>query len=98
MFPLHERLRYMKLGLKYWNKNEFGDIFVAKKVVEDKMWELNLTLITNGFNKDINDQVTKHHQDWENLCKQEEIFWRQKSIVQWLKEGSVTLYFSTNLP
>lgn len=32
-------------------------------------------------------QVDKYHQEWDNLCKQEEIFWRQKSQVQWLKEG-----------
>eukprot|EP00253_Pinus_taeda_P015016 PITA_15016 len=49
--------------------------------------ELNQALIKDGFDKVINDQVTKHHQDWENLCKQEEIFWRQKSRVQSLKEG-----------
>eukprot|EP00253_Pinus_taeda_P008493 PITA_08493 len=26
-------------------------------------------------------------QEWENRCLQEEIFWRQKSRVQWIKEG-----------
>lgn len=61
--------------------------FEAKKVVEGKMRELNQALITDGFDRVRNDHVTKHHQDWENLWKQEKIFWRQKSRVQWVKEG-----------
>ena len=84
---LHERLKYIKLKLKDWNKNEFGNIFTAKKEVEDKMQTLNQTLITDGFDRVRDEQVTKLHQGWENLCKQEEIYWRQKSRVQWLKEG-----------
>eukprot|EP00253_Pinus_taeda_P034998 PITA_34998 len=87
MFLLHKRLKHIKLRLKDWNKNEFGNIFEVKKVVEDKKKELNQALIKDGFDKFRNDQVTKHNQDWDNLCKQEEIYWRQKSRVQWLKEG-----------
>eukprot|EP00253_Pinus_taeda_P023689 PITA_23689 len=34
-----------------------------------------------------NDKATKLQQNWDTSCKQEEIFWRQKSRVQWLKEG-----------
>ena len=86
MFLLHKRLKHIKLRLKEWNKNEYGNIFEAKKFVEGKMQELNQALITDGFDRDKSDQVTKYHQDWENLCKQEEIFWRQKSRVQWIKE------------
>lgn len=41
MFLLHKRLKHVKLGLKDWNKNEFGNIFETKKVVEWKLHEIN---------------------------------------------------------
>lgn len=75
------------LRLKDWNKNDFGNIFEVKKAIEGKMQELPQALIMDGFDRVRNDQVTKHDQSWESLCKQEEIFWRQKSRVQWLREG-----------
>lgn len=38
------------------------------------MQNLNQTLITEGFDKEQNELANKYHQDWENLCKQEEVF------------------------
>lgn len=87
MFLLHKRLKHIKLKLKDWNKKEFGNIFANKKIVENKILKLNQTLIKEGFDKDKNDQAEKHHQEWEKLCKQEKKFWKQKSKVQWLKQG-----------
>jgi len=63
MFLLHERLKHIKHRLKDWNKKEFGNISAAKKEVEDKMQTLNQTLITEGFDRVRDDQVTKLHQD-----------------------------------
>lgn len=81
MFLLQKRLKHIKLRRKEWNKKEHGNIFLAKKAIEGKMHELNQALIIDGFDETGNVQVTKCHQEWEDLCKQEEIFWRQKSRV-----------------
>eukprot|EP00253_Pinus_taeda_P021907 PITA_21907 len=80
MFLLQKILKKIKLRLKEWNKNEYGNVFVAKKAVEDKMQEFNQVLIIDGFDETINMQATKYHQEWEELCKQEEIFCRENSI------------------
>jgi len=62
MFLLQKRLKHIKLKLNEWNKNEHGNIFVAKIAVEGKMQELNQALIKEGFDETRNDQVTKYHQ------------------------------------
>ena len=59
MFLLHKILKHIKCKLKDWNKNEFGNIFEGKKAIENKLQELNQTLITVGFNKVRNEKATK---------------------------------------
>lgn len=54
MFLLHKRLKHIKLKLKAWNKEEFGNIFAGKKAVENKILELNQDLIKEGFDKNKN--------------------------------------------
>ena len=40
------------------------------------MQVLNQALIKEFFDEGISDQEDKNFQEWENLCKQKEIFWR----------------------
>ena len=60
MFLLHKILKHIKLRLKDWNINEFGNIFVEKKSVENKMKELNQALIKERFDKYKSYQVDKY--------------------------------------
>ena len=60
MFLLHKRLKHIKIRLKEWNKNEFGNIFEAKRVVEWKLQEINQILITDGFSKERKEQAENH--------------------------------------
>lgn len=93
MFLLQKRLKHIKLQLKDWNKKEH---VVAKKAVEGKMQEINQALIIDGFDETRNDQATKCNQEWENLCKQEEIFWRQNQGFNGSKKEKEILDFSTD--
>eukprot|EP00253_Pinus_taeda_P008575 PITA_08575 len=87
MFLLHCRLKHIKRRLKEWNKKEFGNIFKDKGDVKKKLKEINKMLITEGYTDEKKAMAESLQQEWDNKCLQEEIFWRQKSIVQWIKEG-----------
>eukprot|EP00253_Pinus_taeda_P007097 PITA_07097 len=87
MFLLHSRLKHIKGRLKEWNKKEFGNIFKAKKDVVKKVKEINQILITKGYTEERKEMAESLQLEWDNRCLQEEILWRQKSKVQWIKEG-----------
>eukprot|EP00253_Pinus_taeda_P002583 PITA_02583 len=87
MLLLQQRLNHIKLILKEWNKNEFGNIFNTKREVEQKLQKINQTLIKEGFTEERKMQAHSLQQEWDNKCQHEENFWKQKSGVQWIKEG-----------
>jgi hypothetical protein len=93
MFRLQRRLKHIKEKLKQWNKEVFENIDQAKKVLEEKMAWLQEQCIQEGYNEERKKEENQLIQDWEAICKQEEILWRQKSRVQWLKEGEKNTKF-----
>ena len=95
---LQQRLKHIKVRLKDWNKKQFGNIFKAKKEVEQKLQGINQIIITNGYTKERKTQAESLKKEWEDRCIQEEILWRQKSRVQWIREGGKTQSFFINQP
>jgi len=87
MFTLHCRLKHIKGRLKESKKKKFGNIFEAKGEVEKKLKEINQILIIEGYTDERKEIVDSLQQEWDNRRMQEEILWRQKSRVQWIKEG-----------
>lgn len=68
MFLLHKILKHIKIRLKEWNKNEFGNIFVANKVVERKLQDINQTLITNGFSGEKRNKLITINRNGKNYA------------------------------
>jgi hypothetical protein len=87
MFRLQKKLKHIKEKLEKWNKEVFGNIDQAKKLIEERMERLQEQCIQEGYTEKRKKEENQLLQDLESRCKKEETLWRQKSRIRWLKEG-----------
>jgi exonuclease III len=87
MYKFQQRLKNFKQHLKSWNKSTFGNILLRKKEIESQLEELQRTFIAGSRTQNLVQEEEQLIADLEACREQEEILWRQKSRVQWLKEG-----------
>lgn len=93
MHTFQLKLKEMKDKLKKWNKEEFGNILEEKKRLEQRMEELQQKDILEGIQEERTKEEGIILNQLEERRKQEEILWRQKSRVQWLREGEKNTKF-----
>jgi hypothetical protein len=87
MYRFQQKLKNFKQCLKLWNKQTFRNIFEAQQQLNEQMRILQIQIRDQGITEELREQEAMISQKLGERRAQEEILWRQKSRVQWLKEG-----------
>lgn len=84
---LSKMLQFLKFKIQDWDKNEFGHIENLRNSLTHTVEEWDR--IEDGRRLEVGEKIERCHamkKIWE-LNLMEEVSWRQKSRVLWLKEG-----------
>ncbi|XP_019157584.1 PREDICTED: uncharacterized protein LOC109154196 [Ipomoea nil] len=92
MRALAFKIKRLKHCLRIWNRDTFGNVFDRIRVLESCVAEAE-----NTFDDDPSpgsrESLHKLQADLLQALKQEEMFWKQKARVKWLKEGDSNTRF-----
>ena len=53
MYQFQQKLKLLKSNIKKWNKDSFGNIFQAKKELDNKIKEVQIKGMQSGFSDEI---------------------------------------------
>jgi hypothetical protein len=86
-FVLAKKLKALKWEIKRWNVVEFGDVREKNKASCEELKVLDRTEEVRQLTEEEKDRRRQISKELEASLLQEEISWRQKSRIRWLKEG-----------
>ena len=81
------KLKFVKSKLKDWNKVAFGELRERKNFILSDLGRIDLIEQEGNLNLDLVSKRTLRRREVEDLLLKEEVHWRQKSRVKWIKEG-----------
>ena len=86
-FILGRKLKALKGDLKKWNNKELGDLVFRKKCLLSKLLGLDAREDLSGLSHEDQTRRTQIKGEIAHLASLEEIPWRQKSRLLFVKEG-----------
>ena len=92
-FILAKKLTALKLDLKKWNETDFGSITIKKQQLWSKLNALDVKEDNQPLSKEEKLEKVSFCADLKKAALLEEISWRQKSRVLFLKEDDSNTRF-----
>jgi hypothetical protein len=86
-FVLAKKMKALKWEIKRWNLEEFGDVRDKNKASSEELKALDRLEEERSLNEVEKERKRQICRELEASLLQEEISWRQKSRIRWLKEG-----------
>jgi len=94
MFVLSKKLKNLKLVLKEWNKETFGNVQDNVRKAEDALNQIQMQIVSLGYSDALSNQEKIAQTNLDLALQMEEVFWKGKSRVKWHAEGDRnTKYF-----
>ena len=81
------KLQFVKAKLKEWNKVCFGELNERKKSILNEIANFDVIEQVGGLTSKLLVQRVLRKGELEKLILREEIHWRQKVRVKWVKKG-----------
>ena len=92
-FIFAKKLKALKGDITTWNKTVFGNVGTLIKERVDKLKAFEITTERGGLSEVVRERKRQLCKDLERAFLQEEINWKQKSRIKWLKEGDKCTQF-----
>ena len=80
------KLQLFKVKLKDWNKDSFGELNKRKKSILNEIANFDVVEQEGVLTSELSAQRALRKGELEELILREEIHWRQKAKVKWVKE------------